>query len=124
SATILLPAYGRQLAAFFVLLTKERAVTGLVGAVSLAVFASHVFSLTRQVLNRAFRVSEPPGLIRVVVFDLLWVLLVGVGVIVGTLATIVLVAGRRLAQSGLPLPPITGLRPGLAFLPGYPPATT
>ena len=59
SATIFLPAYGRELAELFVLLTQQRAVTGLVGAISLAVFASHVFSLTRSVLNRAFRVRQP-----------------------------------------------------------------
>jgi membrane protein len=94
-------------------------VTGIVGAASLAIFASHVFSLTRRVLNRAFRVAEPRGLFHTFAFDVLSVLLVGGVVVVVIIATIVLVAVRNLAESVLPLPPITGLRRGLSFLAIY-----
>lgn len=119
SATIFLPAYGRELAELFVLLTQQRAVTGLVGAISLAVFASHVFSLTRSVLNRAFRVRQPRGLVRTVALDVLSVLLVGAVVIVVALTTIVLVAVRDLAHSVLPLPRITGLGRVLSLVAVY-----
>jgi len=124
SATIILPAYGRQLAEFLVVLTKERAVTGIVGAVSLAVFASQLFSLTRRVLNRAFRVREPRGLVHTFALDVLSVLLVGGVVIVMALVTMVLVAVRALAQSVLPLPPMSGLSRGLSVVVIYALATT
>jgi len=124
SATIILPAYGRQLAEFLVVLTKERAVTGLVGAVSLAVFASHVFSLTRRVLNRAFRISDRRGLMQTFALDVLSVLLVGAVVVVVALTTMVLVAVRALAHSVLPLPPMTGVSRGLSILAVYVLATT
>ena len=119
SAIILVPAYGRELAAFLVVLTQERAVTGLVGAVSLAVFASHVFSLIRSVLNRAFRVQQERGIVRTVAFDVLWVLLVGGVVIVVVLVTIALAAVRHLAESVLPMPPITGLSRVLSIAGAY-----
>jgi len=119
SATIILPAYGRQLGEFLVLLSRERAVTGIVGAVSLAIFASHVFSLTRRVLNRAFRVAEPRGLVHAFALDVLSVLLVGGVVVVVVIVTIVLVAVRNLAQTVLPIPPITGLRRALSYVTGY-----
>ena len=106
SATIVVPAYGRQLAEFLVLLTKERAVTGLVGAVTLAVVASHVFSVTRTILNRAFRVRAQRGLIHGFVFDVLSVLIVGCVVVAVALAALALVALRDLAHRiVLPLPP-------------------
>ncbi len=123
SATILLPAYGRQLGEFLVLLTKERAVTGIVGAVSLAIFASHVISLTRRVLNRAFRVTERQGLVRRFALDVISVLLVGGVVVVVVVATIVLVALRDLAQSVLPIPPIIGLHRALSYVTIYALAT-
>ena len=123
SANIILPAYGRQLGEFLVVLTKERAVTGIVGAVSLAVFSSQLFSLTRRVLNRAFRVREPRGLVHTFALDVLSVLLVGAVVIVVALITMVLVAVRALAQSVLPLPPMSGLSRGLSVLAIYALAT-
>jgi len=124
SATLILPAYGRQLAEFIVVLTKERAVTGIVGAVSLAIFASHVFSLTRRVLNRAFRVAQPRGLVHAFALDVVSVLLVGGVVVVVVIIIIVLVAVRNLAQSVLPIPPITGLRRALSYLTVYALAAT
>jgi len=112
SATIVVPAYGQQLAEFLVLLTRERTVTGLVGAISLAIFASNVISLTRSVMNRAFRVSGPPGWIRAIALSVLSVLLVGGVVIVVALTIVALVATRDLVRDVLSLPPITGLRRG------------
>ena len=116
SVTLVVPAYGHQIAQFLVLLTKERAVTGLVGIVSLAIFASNVVSLTRSVLNRAFRVSGPPGVIRAFAANVISVLLVGGVVVVVALALVVLVAMRDLAQALLPvLPPLSGLRRTLSL---------
>ena len=119
SATVLVPAYGRQLAEFLVLLTKERTVTGLVGAASLAVVASHVFSVTRTVLNRAFRVRLERGLIRGFVFDVLSVLVVGCGVVAVAFAALVLVALRDLAHRLLLPLPSTGYLHEMLSLPAF-----
>jgi membrane protein len=116
SASLLVPAYGREIGEFLVLVTKERAVTGVVGAASLAIFASHVFSLTRTVLNRAFRVTEPRGLIHAIAIDVVAVLLVGGVVVAIAVAGIALVAVRSLAHTILPLPPITLLHQGLSLV--------
>ena len=124
SATIFLPAYGNQVAEFLVLLTKERAVTGLVGGATLAIFASNVFSLTRQILNRAFRVREPRGLIHSFAVNVLSVLLLGGVVVIVALITVALVAVRDFAQNLLPLPPLTGLSRGLSLAAIYALGTT
>lgn len=116
SVTIVVPAYGHQIAQFIVLLTKERATTGLVGVASLAIFASNVISVTRSVLNRAFRVSGPSGLIRAFALNVVSVLLVGGVMVAVALALLVLVAVRDIAQALLPLlPPLTGLRRNLSL---------
>jgi len=82
TVTLLFPAYGAQLVEFLVLLITERAVTGVLGAAGLLVFASQLFSLTRSVMNRAFRAGVPRGLIHGFAFDLLAVLL-GSALVVG-----------------------------------------
>lgn len=114
TVSLIIPMYGGQLAEFLVLLTRERAVTGLVGTLSLAVFASNVFSLIRMVLNRAFRVKAR-GLIHGFAFDVLAVLILGAVVVILALTTVVLVAVHDLAQHALPLPPLVGLRHGLSL---------
>ena len=116
SASIVVPAYGRQLAEFLVLLTKERAVTGLVGAASLAIVASHVFSITRTILNSAFRVRTQRGLIHGFVFDMLSVVVVGCAVVAIAFAALVLVAVRDLAHRlHVPLPPAAHLHEVLSL---------
>jgi membrane protein len=116
SLSVLVPAYGRQIGEILVVVTRERAVTGLVGAASLAIFASHVFSLTRTVLNRAFRVAEPRGLIHALALDVVAVLLVGGVVVVIAVAGVALVAMRSLAHIILPLPPLTVLHAALSLV--------
>src|SRR5712691_12513098 len=77
AATLLLPAYGRELGEFFSFLTRERAVAGLVGLLSWAVFTTPFFSLVRTVLNRVFRVPARRGLVHGFAVDLLMVVIVG-----------------------------------------------
>src|SRR5437867_10892964 len=43
AATVLLPAYGRELGEFFSFLTRERAVAGLVGVLSWGIFTTQFF---------------------------------------------------------------------------------
>lgn len=106
SATLLVPPYAREVAEFLNLLTKERAVTGVLGAVGLVVFATQLFSLTRSVVNRAFRVRRRRFL-HGFAFDL--VAVVGVGSLTMAIAVaVVVLAGLgdlALRLSPMPLPP-------------------
>src|SRR2546429_8109212 len=77
AATVLLPAYGRELGEFFSFLTKERAVAGLVGVLSWGIFTTQFFSVIRTVVNQVFRVPVRRGLVRGFAVDLLMVVIVG-----------------------------------------------
>lgn len=63
SASYLLPGYGQEVLQVIALLTRERGVTGVLGAAGLMIFASQLFSLMRIVMNTAFRVSKRRGFI-------------------------------------------------------------
>ncbi len=77
AATLLLPAYGRELGEFFSFLVSQRAVVGLVGILSWMVFAAQFFSLMRTVLNRIFRAPARRGLVHGFAVDLLMVVAIG-----------------------------------------------
>lgn len=70
TATSLLPGYISEVLEALALLTRERKVTGLLGGLGLAVFATQLFSLTRTVTNVAFRVQQRRGLVHGFAFDL------------------------------------------------------
>jgi len=70
TATSLLPGYSSEVLEALTLLTRERKVTGLLGGLGLAVFATQLFSLTRTVTNVAFRVQRRRGLVHGFAFDL------------------------------------------------------
>ncbi len=104
-ASLLVPAYEDEVMEFLKLLTTERAITGLVGAVSMAIFVSRLFALTRVVVNRAFRVAVR-GPIHGFLFDLFAVVVVGSLVVAYMVALVVLAAlgdfAVRLAPAPLP----------------------
>src|SRR5207245_7681132 len=77
AATVLLPAYGRELGEFFSFLTRERAVAALVGVLSWGIFTTQFFSVIRTVVNQVFRVPVRRGLVRGFAVDLLMVVIVG-----------------------------------------------
>lgn len=104
AATVVLPAYGQELADFLTLLINERAVTGVVGVVSWAVFATQFFSLLRTVLNRAFRVPARRGLLHGFVLDLLAVVIVGSLAITFAVAVVILVTLGEVAGRFVPVP--------------------
>ncbi|MGH7312100.1 MAG: YihY/virulence factor BrkB family protein [Candidatus Rokuibacteriota bacterium] len=112
-ATLLVPAYGDEVMEFLKLLMRERTVTGAVGAVSMAIFVSRLFALTRIVVNRAFRVAVRRGPIRGFLFDLSAVVVVGSLLVAYTVALIVLAALGDFAvrQAPVPLPdlPLKGI---------------
>ena len=70
TATSLLPGYSSEILAVLDLLNQERRVTGALGVVGLAVFATPLFSLTRTATNAAFRVQRGRGLVHGFAFDL------------------------------------------------------
>lgn len=106
TAVLVMPAYGVELAQFLNLLAKERAVTGLVGAVSWAVFATKFFSLVRTVLDRTFGVKARRSYLHGFTVDLLGVVVVGslaIGVAV-VMVILVTLSDLALRVSPMPLP--------------------
>jgi membrane protein len=112
-AGVLLPAYEDETMEFLKLLTRERTVTGIVGAVSMAIFVSRLFALTRMVINRAFRVAVHRGRIHGFLFDLFAIAVVGSLVVAYTVTLVVLAALGdivvRLAPGPLPNLPVQWL---------------
>jgi membrane protein len=105
TASLFMPAYGDELTEFLKLLMQERTVTGLVGAVSMAITVSRLFALTRTVVNRAFRVAVHRGLIRGFLFDLFAVIVVGSLMVGYTVAVVILAAlGDFVRLTPVPLP--------------------
>lgn len=102
---LVFPAYGQELADFLTLLIRERAVAGLVGAVSWAVFATQFFSLLRTILNRAFRVSARRGIFRGFALDLGTVVMVGSLALAFAVAVVILLALGDVAGRLLPFVP-------------------
>ncbi|HSB42460.1 MAG TPA: YihY/virulence factor BrkB family protein, partial [Methylomirabilota bacterium] len=68
--TALLPGYREEILGVLDLLNQERRVTGMLGVIGLAVFATPLFALTRIVANTAFRVSRGRGIVHGFAFDL------------------------------------------------------
>jgi membrane protein len=104
SATLLVPAYGDELTEFLKLLMQERTVTGIIGAVSMAITVSRLFALTRTVINRAFRVAVHRGPIRGFLFDLFAVVVVGSLMVAYTVALVILAALGDFAVWLAPVP--------------------
>jgi membrane protein len=92
AATLLLPAYGRELGEFFSFLISKRAVVGLVGILSWMVFAAQFFSLMRTVLNRIFRAPARRGIVHGFAIDLLMVVAVGLLAVVFSASIFVVLA--------------------------------
>jgi membrane protein len=84
-ATSLLPGSTAEIMGVLDLLNRERRVTGTLGAVGLAVFATPLFALTRAATNAAFGVQRARGLVHGFAFDL--VALVAVGLLAIALAS-------------------------------------
>ncbi len=104
SASLFVPAYGDELTEFLKLLMQERTVTGLVGAVSMAITVSRLFALTRTVVNRAFRVTVHRGPIQGFLFDLFAVVVVGSLMVAYTVALVILPALGDFAARLAPVP--------------------
>jgi membrane protein len=102
-ATSLLPGYSAEILGVLDLLNQERRVTGTLGVVGLAVFATPLFSLTRTATNAAFRVQRGRGLVHGFAFDLGALAAVGVLAIALASALVLLATLSDIAASaGIP----------------------
>lgn len=102
TATSLLPGYSSEVLATLSLLTRERKVTGLLGGLGLAVFATQLFSHTRTVTNVAFQVQQRRGLVHGFAFDLFALGVVGLLAVMLSGAILTMVALGDLALRVLP----------------------
>jgi membrane protein len=98
----LFPGYGHEVLRTFVVLTRERRVTGLLGAAGLIVFASQLFSLLRTVTNTAFEVSRGRGLVHGFAVDLLAVIMLALLAVVLSSAMLVTLAIGKFSQQLMP----------------------
>jgi len=106
----LFPGYGSEVLQALVTLAQERRVTGVVGGVGLAIFATQLFSMTRTVVNVAFRVEKRRGMFHGFPFDAFAPAVPGLlaaAVSAGILALVTL--GSPALRSAEP-PPLLGIR--------------
>ncbi len=106
----LFPGYGSEMLQALVTLARERRVTGVVGGVGLAIFATQFFSMTRTVVNVAFRVEKRRGMFHGFLFDGFALAVAGLlaaAVSAGILALVTL--GSPVLRSAVP-PPLVGMR--------------
>jgi membrane protein len=117
AATLLLPAYGRELGEFFSFLVRQRAVVGLVGVLSWMVFATQFFALMRTVLNRVFRAPGRRGIVHGFAIDLLMVVAIGALAIVFSASILMVLTLGDIAARLVPvaLLPSTGLRRAISL---------
>jgi membrane protein len=100
-ATSRLPADSAEIRTALDLLNRERRVTGVLGVIGLAVFATPLFSLTRTAMNAAFRVHHGRGLVRGFAFDLFALAVVGLLGIALATALFMLAALSDVAESAV-----------------------
>jgi membrane protein len=106
-ATSLLPGYSAEILGVLDLLNQERRVTGLLGVIGLAIFATPLFALTRTAANAAFRVQTGRGLVHGFAFDLF--ALAVMGLLATALAAVLLLLANLAAGAGIPAPFLTSV---------------
>jgi membrane protein len=109
-ATSLLPGYSAEIHATLDLLNQERRVTGVLGVIGLAIFATPLFALTRTATNAAFRVHKHRGLVHGFAFDLFALAVFGLLAMALAAALLTLATLANIAVSaGIPPPFLTGV---------------
>ena len=108
-ATSLLPGHSSEIRAALDLLNRERRVTGVLGVIGLAIFATPLFALTRTATNAAFRVHKGRGLVHGFAFDLFALAVVGLLAIALAAALLMLATLANIgASAGVPTPFLAG----------------
>jgi membrane protein len=102
SGTRLFPGYGHEVLQTLAVLTRERRVTGILGAAGLMMFASQLFSLLRTVANTAFEVPQRRGLVHGFAVDLLAVGTLALLSVVLSVALLVALAVGELSRRLMP----------------------
>jgi membrane protein len=109
-ATSLLPGHSSEIRATLDLLNRERRVTGVLGVIGLAIFATPLFALMRTALNAAFRVQKARGLVHGFAFDLFALAVIGFLAIALAAALLMLATLANItAGAGTPAPFLTGV---------------
>ena len=109
-ATSMLPGYSAEILRVLDLLNQERRVTGLLGVIGLAIFATPLFALTRTAANAAFRVQTGRGLVHGFAFELC--ALAVLGLLATSLAAALLLLATLAnfaAGAGIPAPFLTSV---------------
>lgn len=109
-ATSLLPGHSSEIHATLDLLNRERRVTGVLGVIGLAIFATPLFALMRTAANAAFRVQTARGLVHGFAFDLFALAVIGLLAIALAAALLMLATLANIAASaGMPAPFLAGV---------------
>ncbi len=76
--TPILPAYRQELTRAFLRIVATRNVSGILGTVILILFSTQLFAATRLVLDRILGVKRGRGYFKGMVFDILWIFVIGI----------------------------------------------
>lgn len=106
----LFPGYGSEVLQALVTLGQERRVTGVVGGVSLGIFATQLFSMTRTVVNVAFGVEMRRGMLHGFLFDVLALVVAGLLAVAVSAGILALVALGMPVLRSAETPQLPGIR--------------
>jgi membrane protein len=112
TASSLVPGYSVEVSAALAVLTRERTVSGALGGIGLVTFATQLFTLTRTLMNIAFRVERRRSLIHGFVFDLFALAVAGLLAVVLCGALLATFALGGLARQFIPPDVLPALRWG------------
>ena len=112
TASSLVPGYSVEVSAALAVLTRERTVSGALGGIGLVAFATQLFTLTRTLMNIAFRVERRRSLIHGFAFDLFALAVAGLLAVVLCGALLATFALGGLARQIIPPDVLPALRWG------------
>jgi membrane protein len=76
--TPILPVYRQELTRAFLRIVATRNVSGILGTVILILFSTQLFAASRLVLDRILGVKRGRGYVRGMLFDILWIFVIGI----------------------------------------------
>lgn len=100
----LVPVYRAELATVLSTIVQERRVAGLVGTVTLILFATQLFGACRVVMNRAFEVGRGRGWAHGMLHDVIMIVVMGTLFLLSVFLTDFLVWAWRIALGSTGMP--------------------